>query len=227
MCCRYHVEEYLYDEVDKIPGLQHGVVRHITGDIHPTDTAPVIVKAFGEDTMSIEEPGEGNMSVEEPGSIFRNADLFSKKNGNSLILSDMAWGFKAFDEGNLLINARAESLLRKPAFRGLAKENRCVIPTTSFYEWDNTRDKVTFTHLEQPVMYFAGCFKILPDGAHYVIITTAANDSMTPVHDRMPLILEKDMIPAWILNSGKTGDILKMASPKLSLYRPYEQLSFL
>lgn len=136
MCCRYHVEEYLYDEVDKIPGLKRSVVHHVTGDIHPTETAPVIVKSSEED----------GMLVERAGSISNKSGRPSPKEGrNSLTLSNMAWGFKAFDEGNLLINARAESLLLKPAFRELAKENRCVIPATSFYEWDQTKDKVTLS----------------------------------------------------------------------------------
>ena len=136
MCCRYHVEEYLYDEVDKIPGLKRSVVHHVTGDIHPTETAPVIVKPSEED----------GMLAERAGSISNKSGRPSPKEGrNSLTLSNMAWGFKAFDEGNLLINARAESLLLKPAFRELAKENRCVIPATSFYEWDQTKDKVTLS----------------------------------------------------------------------------------
>ena len=104
--------------------------------IHPTETAPVIVKSSEED----------GMLAERAGSISNKSGRPSPKEGrNSLTLSNMAWGFKAFDEGNLLINARAESLLLKPAFRELAKENRCVIPATSFYEWDQTKDKVTLS----------------------------------------------------------------------------------
>ena len=63
------------------------------------------------------------------------------------------------------------------------------------------------------------------DGPHFVILTTAANISMSPVHDRMPLILEEQNIRRWIFEDDKVKEILAKPSPMLERQHDYEQLS--
>lgn len=183
----------MYDELEEVKDLDIRSVRRMTGDIHPTDPAPVIGPEHG---------------------------------GSVLKLSDMHWGFPSYKKGSLLINARAESVLDKPSFRYFMEENRCAVPVSSFYEWDRAKEKVTFSWEKHPIMYLAGCYQKAEDGEHFVIITTMANDSMLPVHDRMPLIFGPDLLESWIFDRGKTDEYLRMVPPQLHTYRQYEQLSF-
>lgn len=60
---------------------------------------------------------------------------------------------------------------------------------------------------------------------HFIIVTTATNDSMRPVHDRMPLILEEQEIAAWIYEDAKVREFLKKPSPLLERQQAYEQIS--
>ncbi len=104
------------------------------------------------------------------------------------------------------INARAENLDEKPMFSDLLKSQRCLVPASGFYEWKNEgRRKVPFyIHVkDDPVFSFAGLYDTWrnPAGAilqTYTIITTAANEMVAPLHDRMPVILKQDDEMRWL-----------------------------
>src|SRR5208282_193469 len=97
---------------------------------------------------------------------------------------------------NRPINARAESLTENKMFRDLLKENRCLVPASGFFEWKHEgKRKVPFyIHVkDEPVFAFAGLYDTWQASAGtilqtYTIITTAANDVVSPLHDRMPVI---------------------------------------
>lgn len=72
----------------------------------------------------------------------------------------------------------------------------------------------------------AGCCRYYDDGEHFVILTTAANKSMEPVHDRMPLLLGENEVADWILDSKKTESILREIPFLLERSTEYEQLRF-
>ena len=76
-----------------------------------------------------------------------------------------------------------------------------------------------------PVLFMAGFCRQYEDGEHFVILTTAANESMEPVHDRMPLILERQDIAGWIFDDAKTENILHKIPCLLERKTEYEQLS--
>lgn len=76
-----------------------------------------------------------------------------------------------------------------------------------------------------PVLFMAGFCRQYGDGEHFVILTTAANVSMKPVHDRMPLILERDEIAEWMLDDTKTEGILHKIPCLLERKTDYEQMS--
>ena len=61
------------------------------------------------------------------------------------------------------------------------------------------------------------------DGEHFVILTTQANASMAPVHSRMPLVLEREQVRDWILDSAKTKELLGQEPPQLERDCEYEQ----
>lgn len=137
----------------------------------------------------------------------------------------MRWGFLGRKGKGLLINARSETVWEKPTFQQSISEQRCVIPASGFYEWNAGKEKFTFTLPEQPVMYFAGCYRAYEAENRFVILTTAANASMAPVHERMPLLLPEENLEAWI-SSRKHAEALLLRKPEqLERKTEYEQLS--
>jgi putative SOS response-associated peptidase YedK len=109
--------------------------------------------------------------------------------------------------GAKMINARAETVVEKPAFRAAFKRRRCLVPMAGFYEWQKTPSgKVP--HFIQPLnaemFAVAGLHEWWPgkDGAEpvetFTIITTEANEMMAKLHDRMPVILEERDSEAWL-----------------------------
>ena len=137
----------------------------------------------------------------------------------------MRWGFPSEFSKQLLINARSETAMEKKLFAESTLRRRCVIAARHFYEWDSGKNKVTFTVKDRPFVYMAGIYNRFGDGDHFIVLTTAAAGEMLPVHDRMPLILERDEITDWIRDNEKTAAILKASGPELKRHQEYEQLS--
>ncbi len=145
--------------------------------------------------------------------------------GLSLSCQMQRWGFQGFHGKQVIFNARCESVLEKPTFRESVTHRRVVIPATWFYEWNRVKEKNIFYRKEEPVLFMAGCYHRFEDGNHFVILTTAANAAMQPVHDRMPLILEREEISEWILNGSKTETFLHKRPCLLERRADYEQIS--
>lgn len=144
---------------------------------------------------------------------------------SALNAENMCWGFPGYQGKGLLINARAETVLEKRTFRESVLHRRCVIPAEKFYEWDREKNKVTFFREDAPVMYLAGFYNCFQGQDCFIIITTAANRSVEKVHERMPLILEKQELEDWIYDDGFTDYALHKESPILKQYQPYVQQS--
>lgn len=138
----------------------------------------------------------------------------------------LKWGFPGFDKGKLLINARAESVKTKSTFADSFASRRCVLPAAGFYEWDRKKEKVTFRLGDKPILYLAGIYRPYGVEKRFVVLTREANDSMRPVHDRMPLILTKEEVRPWVGNMEEAGGILTKELPQLVAERPYEQMTF-
>ena len=107
---------------------------------------------------------------------------------------------------SLLINARGESVLDKPAFRNAMKRRRCLIPADGFYEWkqDGARKRPYFVRPrnEGPVA-FAGLWEswMGPNGEEMetaCIVTTAANRALRAIHDRMPAVIAPEAFDLWL-----------------------------
>lgn len=154
----------------------------------------------------------------------QDAPVLSGKNG-SICCGWQHWGFPGFAGKKLIFNARCESALEKPMFRDSILHRRIVIPASWFYEWNPRKEKNTFYRKDRSVLFMAGICRRYEDGEHFVILTTAANASMEPVHDRMPLILERQEITAWMLDDTKTEGILYQTPCLLERKTDYEQLS--
>ena len=105
---------------------------------------------------------------------------------------------------SLLINARAESVLDKPAFRNAMRRRRCLVPADGFYEWkqDGARKRPFFAAARTPVA-FAGLWEpwIGPNGEEVetaCIVTTTANRTLRALHDRMPVVLAPQAFDLWL-----------------------------
>ncbi len=95
-------------------------------------------------------------------------------------------------------------------------KRRCVYPTTGFFEWNKTKQKYKFNFSNDPqTLFIAGCYNYFDSIAQSILFTTAPNESMVPIHDRMPLILQKNQINAWIYNDDFAKNFLDSAMPSL------------
>jgi putative SOS response-associated peptidase YedK len=145
-------------------------------------------------------------------------------------LTAMRWGFvpqwyKSPTDGPLLINARAETLAEKPAFRAAARARRCLIPADGFYEWtkgaDDARLPWYIRRRDRETMVMAGVWQDWgPDEARITtcaIVTTAANSDIAALHDRMPLILDPADWPLWLGEAGHGAAALMRPAPEATL----------
>ena len=137
----------------------------------------------------------------------------------------MFWGFPGYYKKGLLINARGETILERKTFRDSVLHRRCIIPAGHFYEWDSDKNKAAFLRKDGTVLYMAGCYRRFENEDCFVIITTQANDSVSRVHDRMPLILEKDELKAWLYDDHFLNFALNKTPVELEKCQEYEQLS--
>ncbi len=108
--------------------------------------------------------------------------------------------------GNSLINARAETVAEKPAFRAALKRRRCLVLADGFYEWKKTGAAKTPTYIQMKngrPFAFAGLWEVwhAADGSTInscTIITTIPNVLMAEIHDRMPVILPPSAYMTWL-----------------------------
>lgn len=146
-------------------------------------------------------------------------------NHNNLCCRWQRWGFPGFNGKQLIFNARSESALEKKMFKESVEQRRVVVPATWFYEWNKNKEKNIFYREKQPVLYMAGLYNRYQDEDRFVILTTAANESMRPVHDRMPLVLEQDEIEKWLFEDSLTESLLHKKPALLERRVDFEQMS--
>lgn len=143
------------------------------------------------------------------------------------MLETMHWGLVPFfskdKKGSArMINARAESVPEKPAYRRAFTKHRCIIPSDGFYEWQKLDSKTKQPWFFRPkdggMLAFAGLWEVwhdpsLPEDADplfsVAIITTDANKDMEEVHERMPLILKGSDIDEWLDRENTDKDDLR------------------
>ena len=133
------------------------------------------------------------------------------------------WGFRT--PNSIIFNARAETAAGKTMFRDAVAGQRCVVPSTGFFEWDGDKRKYLFTMPDSAALYMAAIYAVWGGISCYCILTTEANDSMREVHDRMPLVLEKRQIEEWMNDPKATSHYLKMTPPPLEKKSLEDQFS--
>jgi len=131
-----------------------------------------------------------------------------------------SWWKKTLKELPATFNARAETVAEKPMYRTAFKKRRCIIPASGYYEWrkaDDGKEPHYFWRSDKEILSMAGLWEEWTDPAtgevivSATIIVTKAAEELAHIHDRMPVILEKDEISDWL--SGTSGvEVLKPAA---------------
>lgn len=204
MCGRFLVDEDTAREINRIIRTTEDKIRQAAAeselrlsakDIHPAGSAPILVA--GNLGISYEWQHWGLQGRQQP---------------------------ETRKSGTLIFNARSETALERPMFKDSVLHRRAVIPASGFYEWNHQKEKHIFTRKDAQVLFMAGFYKLTEKGKCFVILTTQANASMEPVHERMPLILEEDEINDWIYQDSKTEEFLHKMPCQLECRAEYRQL---
>src|SRR5690349_10215799 len=149
-------------------------------------------------TFEIDERPRFNIAPTDPVIAIRRTE--EEKNQAGRLRWGLVPGFWAEKKGQRpLINARAESLATQPAFKESFEQRRCLIPADGFYEWrrdEHGKQPIWFSEPERELFAFAGIWaELRPKDREPVIscalITCPPNNLMRPVHDRMPVVLER------------------------------------
>lgn len=145
-------------------------------------------------------------------------------------LDAIRWGLvphwaKDLSIGSKLINARAEGIAEKPAFRDAFLRRRCLIPSNGFYEWrKDAKPKQPYLVAlkDEEIFAFAGLWENWRDKEHggewvrtCTIVTARANEVVAPIHSRMPVILDPQDYATWLGETGADHDEL------LGLLKPF------
>lgn len=141
-------------------------------------------------------------------------------------VSALKWGFPQWKGNGVIINARAETALEKSMFRKPMLEHRCAVPCTGYFEWRQIegrkkKDKYFLTYPGGGVLYLAGAYGRFRDanGEYdaFVVLTTDANDSVSAIHSRMPVIISAEEREAWLGDTSFMEHVLSRTGPVLSL----------
>ncbi|MGI5971703.1 MAG: SOS response-associated peptidase [Oscillospiraceae bacterium] len=186
MCGRYFIDDGYDPEISGIIGQINDIYcgtpelsQMRTGEIFPTDIAPVITA--------------------------RSPAL-------------MKWGFSRWDGKGRIINARLETAGERPMFRQHFISRRCLIPASRYFEWRRDQGKKQKYAIGQKgAIYMAGLYAF-EEGSRlplFVILTRPADICVSFIHDRMPVIVGRDMMRPWIEGEAGAGDILGSPAAEL------------
>ena len=188
MCCRYWADESpelreIVEEMNGSPLVSKwqkttGITTY--GEVRPTNVVPVIAS---------------NRSGER--SVF-----------------PMKWGFTG---RTLLVNARTETASTKATFKNAWASHRCIVPASWYFEWEHIilndgRKKTGQKYLLQPkgstMTWLCGLYRIEEGLPVFVVLTRAPGEEIRFIHDRMPLILPKELINPWIHPDTRPEELL-------------------
>lgn len=163
-----------------------------------------------------------NIAPSQPIPVVREDALGNRQ------LKLLHWGLvptwsKGPDPHYSMINARAETLAEKPAYRAAFRYRRCLIPASGFYEWHPTgrglKQPYVIRRADHAPLFMAGLWEhwMGADGSELEscsIVVTAANKVVAPVHERMPVILDPANYGIWLdRNHQHTDDLMALLRP--------------
>jgi len=189
MCGRYYIPDEdsaaeLKEIIDQINRRHNAVPVLKTGEIAPSDTAPVLA------------------------------------NNRSLAVTPFAmkWGY-TMSNGKLVFNARSETASEKPLFRDGMTQRRCLVPAAHYFEWEKRgREKIKYAikPADVSVLYMAGIYRIENGIPVFSILTREPASSISFIHDRMPVILPRELTTDWLNLRFKAEEVLRSATLDIS-----------
>ena len=123
----------------------------------------------------------------------------------------LRWGLENSWDGKPQINARSETLAEKKTFIPLL-ENRCLVPASAYFEWRKDGQQKIKTHIapvDRDLIAFAGLF----DYDRFTIITCVPSSSISHIHDRMPVILERHYEQDWLTQAYSFAQVRNLLTP--------------
>lgn len=167
----------------------------------------------------------GDVHPSEPALILR-ADH------DSMVTEVLKWGYESARKNTLIFNARSETVRERPMFRYDYETRRCLIPACKFYEWkrigEKKKEKYEFSARGE-ILYLAGIYHKEPEGGRFTILTREAEGCMTQIHSRMPLILHREEMEAWLFSEVEAEKLLDVHFTELqrrkSKPEEYRQMS--
>ena len=129
----------------------------------------------------------------------------------------VAWGLPPAGEGrSFLINARMETAAQKPTFRDAFASRRCIVVASGWYEWSAPKQPWHVQLGDGGVMGMGGLLLRRGNEDRFVIMTSAANDELTAIHHRQPLVLQPHSWDRWLAGSQQDAAELCVAAPAAS-----------
>ena len=170
----------------------------------------LIIADLGELARRFEFYGDW-LAFESMYNVAPTHDVLTVVGGDGRRAGYMRWGLiprwaKDMKTGSRMINARAETVAEKPAFRDALRRRRCLILADGFYEWQRNgeeRRPMRVVMRSGEPFAFAGIWSVWKDTdgnriPTCAIITTTANDALRPIHDRMPVVLPREEEGFWL-----------------------------
>ena len=213
MCGRYYVDDNTKDEIQDM--VRTVLDRAASAGRNPAGTEKTGSLYAELDSINITHK---DICPTDPAPVIGS-------NLSGAFIRQVRWGIQGLQKGQLIINARSETALEKTTFRDGLLHSRVIIPAAGFYEWNMAKEKSTFTHKDRRCMFLAGFSVGSGQNERFTILTTAANPSVSPVHDRMPLILDQEDIEGWLFDAEQTGSLLAKTPAMLCRRSEYEQMS--
>ena len=168
---------------------------------------------------------DGNLLDLEPNfNVAPTQNVLTVIGGDNRRSGFMRWGLiphwaKTASIGSRMINARAETVAQRPAFRDAFRRRRCLVLADGFYEWQragSVRKPMRIVMESGEPFAFAGLWAMWRDSEgnripSCTIITTEANDLLRPIHNRMPVILPREMEEFWLDRDVQDTAVLENA----------------
>ena len=163
--------------------------------------------------------------VKTSGEVFPTDTVPIIANSRAMVPSAfaMSWGY-SLPDGKRIINARSETAEEKAMFRDGMAQRRCVVPATNYFEWERAgkqKTKYAIRPAGNGLMYMAGIYRVENGRPVFTILTRDPAESISFIHNRMPVLLPSDMVPDWINPKYSAGDLLRNAILDVQ-YRPTE-----
>jgi len=131
------------------------------------------------------------------------------------------WGYSLNNSHQKVINAKCETIFQKNLFKKDIYLHRCIVIAKGFYEWDHLKHKLAFENKKHKQIYMAGIYH----QNEVVILTTSANQTMAPIHSRMPLLLRESDINGWLCHDQYAFELLKQHNEDLEIVSGHLQQS--